>query len=64
MANIALKEKISIPKTEYIRLKKLESRFQDFLEYFVHLNDIKEARENIKKKKFISQEKLFKKLGF
>jgi hypothetical protein len=64
MANVALKEKISIPKVEYLRLKKLEARFRDFWEYLEHLSDIKDGREDIKKKRIISQEKLFKKLGF
>lgn len=64
MASITFKEKISIPKTEYLRLKKLEARFQDFWEYLEHLGDIKESREEIKKGKFIPQEKLFKRLGF
>ena len=65
MANqIAVKEKISILKTEYLRLKKLEEHFKDFWEYMEHLMDIREAREEVKKKKIIPQEKLFKKLGF
>ena len=64
MADITLKEKISIPKVEYLRLKRIETRFRDFWEYIEHLSDIKESREDIKKNKVISQEKLFKKLGF
>ncbi|MDP3947340.1 MAG: hypothetical protein Q8Q41_01460 [bacterium] len=64
MAAIALKEKISIPKAEYLRLKKLEERFRGFWEYMEHLSDVKEGREDIKKKRLISQELLFKKLGF
>ena len=64
MANITTKEKISIPKTEYLRLKKLEERFKDFWAYLENLMDIREARREIKQKKIISQEKLFKKIGF
>lgn len=63
MATIT-KEKITIPKTEYLRLKKLDERFKDFLAYLENLMDIREAREEIKQNKVISQEKLFKHLGF
>lgn len=54
---------IIIPKTEYARLKKLDKRFKDFFAYIEYLIDIKEAREEIKKKKIVPQEKLFKELG-
>lgn len=66
MTNIAAttKNKISIPKTEYLRLKKLEKRFGDFLAYLENIMDIRQAREEIKQKKAVSQEKLFKHLGF
>jgi hypothetical protein len=64
MNNITTKEKVSIPKTEYCRLKKLDEYFKDFWAYFEHLMDIKKAREEVGKNKIISQEKLFKKLGF
>jgi len=63
MANTAVKDKILIPKGEYLRLKKLDSRFGDFLGYLENLIDIREARKEIKQKKFIPQEKLFKQLG-
>lgn len=62
MANITV-DKISIPKTEYRRLKKLDERFRDFWLYLENLMDIREAREEVKQKKTISQEKLFKQLG-
>lgn len=65
--NIAVtktKDKILISKSEYLRLKKLDGYFQDFWLYLQNLIDIKQAREEIKQKKVISQEKLFKKLGF
>ena len=56
-------ETVTIPKTEYIRLKKLNKRFEEFWAYLEHITEIKEAREEVKKKKVISQEKLFKNLG-
>ncbi|MEK7481783.1 MAG: hypothetical protein AAB607_00235 [Patescibacteria group bacterium] len=58
------KNKVSISKTEYRRLKKIDEHFKDFLAYLEHLMDIREAREEVKQKKVISQEKLFKQLGF
>lgn len=62
--NTAIKNKVSIPKTEYLRLRKLDERFRDFWAYLEYLMDIRNARGEIKQKKIISQEKLFKKLGF
>ncbi len=64
MTNIATKNKISISKTEYLRLKKLDERFRDFWEYVENLMDIREAREEVRQKKIIPQEELFKHLGF
>ena len=55
---------VTISKTEYTRLKKLDQRFSGFLGYFNRISDIRTARNEIKQGKFISQEKLFKKLGF
>ena len=49
MANITV-DKISIPKTEYRRLKKLDERFRDFWLYLENLMDIREAREEVKQK--------------
>ena len=60
---ITAKEKISIPKTEYLRLKEIDKRFNSFWTYLKNSTEIKEARKEIKQKKAISQEKLFKKLG-
>lgn len=51
-------------KEEYSRLKKIDERFKDFWLYLENLMDIRDAREEIKQKKVISQEKLFKQLGF
>jgi len=66
MANITIttKNKVSIPKAEYLRLKKLDERFKDFWIYLEYLMDIRDARKEIKQKKVIPQEKLFKQLGF
>lgn len=50
-----IKDKIYILKTEYLKLKKIESRFQDFLAYLDNLNDIRQSREEIKKKSGFSR---------
>ena len=57
------KEIISIRRGEYLRLKKLEARFADFLDYIEHLVDIRDARKEVKRKKLIAQETLFRRLG-
>lgn len=62
--NAETKNKVSISKTEYLRLRKLDERFRDFWAYLEYLIDIRDAREEVKQKKVISQEKLFKNLGF
>ncbi|MEK7181382.1 MAG: hypothetical protein AAB738_03585 [Patescibacteria group bacterium] len=54
---------VTIPKEEYLRLKKLDSRFRAFLAYLEEVADIRERRKDIKNKKVVSQERLFKKLG-
>ena len=61
---VATQRKISIPKAEYIRLKKLEARFGFFLKYVEYANDIREARKEVKSGKVIAQEMLFRKTGF
>ena len=58
-----VKDKVSIPRIEYLRLKKLDERFRDFFAYLEDLMDIREAREQVKQKKVISQKKLFKRLS-
>lgn len=55
---------ITIPKDEYIRLKKLDERFSDLWRYMEYLSHIQNSRQQIKEKKIISQERLFKQLGF
>jgi len=64
MNNTIIKDKISIPKAEYYRLKNFDECFRDFWIYLENLIDIREARKEVKHKKIISQEKLFKQLGF
>ena len=64
MATVATRNKILIPKREYLRLKKMDERFGDFLGYLENLIGIREARKEIKQKKIIAQEKLFKQLSF
>ena len=64
MANCVTKEKISISKKEYFRLKRIDERFKDFWLYLENLMDIREAREEIKQKKIIPKEKLFKQINF
>lgn len=54
---------VTIEKKEYTRLKKLDRSFGKFFDYVAYCSDIAEARKEVKEKKIISQEKLFKKLG-
>lgn len=58
------KTRVSVPRDEYMRLKKIEARFHDFWAYMEHIAEIGESRNQIKQKKVISQERLFKHLGF
>lgn len=54
---------INIKKEEYNRLKKLDKSFGKMFDYFAYLYDIGVARKEIKEKKTIPQNKLFKKFG-
>ena len=54
---------VKIPREEYSELKKLQKNFEAFWNYLKHLRDIEESREDVKKGKIISQEKLFKQAG-
>lgn len=63
MSNIQTKSRISIPKQEYERLKKLDVQFGALLAYVGNARDIAAARKEVKQKKVFSQEKLFKQLG-
>ncbi|MBI3589724.1 MAG: hypothetical protein HY093_04935 [Candidatus Liptonbacteria bacterium] len=55
--------KITISKEEYLRLKKLDSKFREFLVYLEEVMDIRERRKEVRGKKVVSQERLFTKLG-
>ncbi|MBI1755034.1 hypothetical protein HY250_04780 [Candidatus Azambacteria bacterium] len=63
-ATLPTRERVSIVKTEYLRLKKLDRRFRGFFAYFENLADIREARGEVKQKKIVPQEKLFKQFSF
>ena len=58
-----LKNTIAIPAMEYNYLKKIEQSFESLFGSFVHLKEIEKARKEIKQKKYLSQEVVFKKLG-
>lgn len=64
MSDVITKGKISVSKAEYTRLKRLDEQFGKLLAYLENLVDIKSARKEVKQKKLISQEALFRKLGF
>lgn len=64
MAHILVDDGVSVPRDEYLRLKDMESRFGRFLEYGAYVEDIRRAREEVKQRKFVPQERLFKDLGF
>ena len=64
MAQTMVDDQVSVPREEYLRLKEIESRFGRFLEYVAYVEDIRRAREEVRQKKRIPQERLFKDLGF
>lgn len=53
---------VKVPRSEYIRLKKLDRQFGAFLSYAAHLVDIEKAREDVQAGRVISQTALFKRL--
>lgn len=57
------KNTIAISTVEYNYLKKIEQSFRNFFGFFTHLKEIEKSRKEIKEKKYIPQEILFKKLG-
>lgn len=63
MAVKAAQNYIRISKREYLKLKRLQKNFDAFLEYFEHIRDIKEARQDVKAGRVIPQERLFAELG-
>jgi len=54
---------VVIPTTEYNYLKKIEQSFEKFFGSFEYLKKIERARKEVKKKQYVSQEIVFKKLG-
>ena len=56
------KNKVLISVDELQRFKKIDLIFRDFLNYFEHISDIKEARDEVSRGKVISQEDLFRQL--
>jgi hypothetical protein len=59
-----LENQVSVPREEYLRLKEIENRFGRFLEYVAYVEDIRRARQEVKQRKLVPQERLFKELGF
>ena len=57
------KNTIAIPTSEYNYLKKIEQSFESFFGSFTHLKEIEKARREIKQRKYLSQDIVFKKLG-
>ncbi len=57
------KNNVIIPANEYDYLKKIEKTFEQFFNSFSYLKDIEKARKEVKKKQYLSQDILFKKLG-
>ncbi|OGI82842.1 hypothetical protein A3I95_00015 [Candidatus Nomurabacteria bacterium RIFCSPLOWO2_02_FULL_44_12] len=57
------KNNIIIPANEYDYLKRIEKTFEQFFDSFSYLKDIEKARKEVKKKQYLSQDALFKKLG-
>ncbi len=54
---------IIVKKEEYARLKKLDDSFGKLFNYFADLRDIRDARQQVRARKTIPQEKLFERLG-
>ena len=54
---------VPVKKQEYMRLKRLDKSFGKLLVYFRELSEVDEARRQIKEKRTMPQERLFKKLG-
>lgn len=57
------KKTILIPKREYERLKHLDTRVGRWVTYLDYLQDIRDARREIKTGIVVSQSNLFRKLG-
>ena len=53
---------IQVPKSEYLRLKRIDKQFGAFLSYAAHLVDIRKARDEARAGQLISQVALFRRL--
>ena len=60
---LASKKNIRISAQEYAQFKQLQKYVAGFLGYAEHISAIAQARREVKAKKTISQEELFRKLG-
>ena len=56
-------KKISIPRQEYERLKHLDHRVGGWMTYLDYLQDIQQARREVKMGAIVSQDVLFRSLG-
>lgn len=63
MSKSVVQKYVRIPQGDYIRLKQLQKHFGAFWNYFERIRDTKEARREIRAKKTIPQEDLFRELG-
>jgi len=64
MAHAMLDNRVYVPREEYLRVKEIENRFGRFLAYVAYVEDIRRARQEVKQRKLVPQERLFKELGF
>jgi PHD/YefM family antitoxin component YafN of YafNO toxin-antitoxin module len=55
--------KVLVSQSEYARLKEIDKQFGKFLAYASHSEHVRAARAEVKGKKTVAQEKLFKSLG-
>lgn len=63
MARPILQKYIRVPREDYMQLRQLQKHFGAFWNYFEHVRDIKEARQQVRAKKTVAQDDLFEKLG-
>ncbi len=54
---------VLVPEGELRRLKRVDKQYRSLLAYVRHLNDIRKARREVRTRRVISQEQLFRSLG-
>ena len=54
---------VRVPKGEYLRLKRVDKRYRVLLTYVRHLEDIRKARRDVRMRRVLLQERLFRTLG-